>query len=718
MKVYQSKEIKNLVLLGNGGSGKTTLAESILFNGGSISRRGEVLNKNTVSDYRDIEHEQESSIYSTLLNVEWKNKKLNIIDTPGADDFIGNVISALQVVDTGIMVLNAKNGVEVGAEILWRHVKAIKKPTVIVVNHLDHESANFEKTIEEAKRVFGNKVILTQYPVNAGEGFDAVIDLILMKMLKWKKEGGEAEELDIPDSEADKAAELQNELIEAAAENDESLMELFFENETLTEDEMRSGITTGLIQQELLPVFCVSAQKNMGVGRLMNFMANVAPLPTDMPERSTEEGKEVKCDPEGPTSLFVFRTSMEAHLGEVSYFKVMSGVLKEGDDLINMNTQGKERLSQLYLVSGKNRTKVGEVHAGDIAATVKLKETKSDHTLNTKGADWKFEAIQYPNPKHRAAIKAKNEADDEKLGEALHRIHDEDPTIILEYSKELKQLILNVQGEYHLNILKWRLDNEFKIETEFLAPKIPYRETITKAAHSMYRHKKQSGGAGQFGEVHMVIEPYEDGKPDPTQFKFPDTLINVNVRGKEEKSLEWGGKLVFYNCIVGGVIDSRFMPAILKGIMEKMEEGPLTGCYARDIRVCVFDGKMHPVDSNEISFKLAGLNAFKDAFKKAGPKIMEPVYNVDVLVPSDRMGDVMSDLQGRRSVIQGMSSESGYEKISAKVPLAEMGNYSTTLRSLTAGRATYSMTFAEYAQVPGDVQEKLLKAYEEEQEEE
>jgi elongation factor G len=717
MKIYQTNEVRNLALLGNAGLGKTTLAEAMLFEGGVIKRRGDVGQKNTVSDYHEIEHERESSVFSTVLHTEWLGKKINIIDTPGADDFVGGVISALHVVDTGIMMVNAQNGVETGTEIIWRHTENLNKPVVFVINQLDHDNANYEKTIEDIKQAFGKKVTIVQYPVNQGAEFNAVVDVLLMKMYQWGPEGGEPQIVDIPADQMDKATELHNELVEACAENDEELMEIFFEKESLTEDEMRKGMREGLIKRELFPVFCTSAKKNMGVRRLMEFLGNVAPTPDLMPAPVNNEGNEVKCDANGPTSLFVFKNTVEPHLGEVLYFKVMSGTVEEGMDLINTNKQAKERLSQLFVVAGKNRTKVEKLVAGDIGATVKLKETKTNHTLNEKGQDWYFPEMKFPDPKFRVAIKAKSESDDEKLGEVLHRIQEEDPTVILEYSKELKQLILHGQGEFHLNMVKWHLDNIHKVETEFIAPKIPYRETITKAAQADYRHKKQSGGAGQFGEVHLVIEPYEEGMPDPTMYKFGDKELKINVRGKEEISLDWGGKLVFYNCIVGGVIDSRFMPAILKGIMEKMEEGPLTGSYARDIRVSVYDGKMHPVDSNEISFKLAGAKAFSEAFKNAAPKILEPIYDVEVLVPSDRMGDVMSDLQGRRAIISGMSSEKGFEKIMAKVPLAEMAKYSTALSSLTNGRATFSMKFAEYSPVSHDIQDQLLKAYAAEQEE-
>jgi elongation factor G len=719
MKIYETKDIRNISLLGNAGIGKTTLAEAMLFEGGVINRRGEVGQKNTLSDYREIEHERVCSIFSTIMYTEWQGRKLNIIDTPGADDFIGGVISSLHVTDAGLLLMNAQHGVETGTEIIMRHAERMKKPIIFVVNQLDHDNSNFEKAIEEAKQSFGNKVTVVQYPVNAGVEFNTIIDVLLMKMYKYGPNGGEPTISEIPAEELDRATEYHNLLVEAAAENDEKLMEIFFDKGSLTEDEMRQGIREGLIIRGMFPVFCIAAKKNMGVRRLMEFVGNVSPAPNQMPAPKNSEGTEIKCDANGKPSLFIFKNSVEQHLGEVLFFKVMSGTITEGLDLINVNKQGKERMSQLFVVAGKNREKVEKFVAGDIGATVKLKETKTNHTLNEKGQDWFFPAIVFPEPKYRTAIKALSESDDEKLGEILHRIHAEDPTVILEYSKELKQLILHGQGEFHLNtMVKWHLDNIHKLDTQFIAPKIPYRETITKFAQADFRHKKQSGGAGQFGEVHLIIEPFEEGKPESTKFKLGgEKDLAVQVRGKEEIPLAWGGKLVFCNCIVGGVIDARFLPAILKGIMEKMEVGPLTGSYARDIRVYIYDGKMHPVDSNEISFKLAGAKAFSAAFKLAGAKILEPIYNVEVLVPSDRMGDVMSDLQGRRAMIEGMSSEKGFEKLKARVPLAEMGKYSTALSSLTNGRATFTMTFADYSSVPHEVQEELLKAYEAEQEE-
>ena len=715
MKVFQTNEIRNITVIGNSGAGKTTLIETMLYEGGVISRRGDVKSKTTASDYNLVEQEYGNSVHPTVLYTEFDGCKINIIDTPGMDDFVGGVIPALSVAATGLLLFNAVNGVEVGTEIANRKAERFHKPLIFVVNHLDHETSNWENTIEMAKTTFGNKLAIVQYPLNPGLSYNKVIDVLKMKMLQWGPNGGAPEVLDIPASELERAEEVHNQLVEMAAENDEELMELFFEQGNLNEDEMRKGIKLGMLDRSLYPVFCTCAARDMGIRRLMEFIVNVAPHPGELAPVETVDGKFVKIDTNGPTSIFVFKTAIEQHVGEVTYFKVISGILKEGMDLINTTKNSKERISQIYAVAGKSRVKVPEMHAGDIGATVKLKDVKHNHTLCDKDADINFPPLAYPDPRYTTAIKAVNESDEEKMGEYLHKLSEEDPTYVIEYSKELKQILLHGQGEYHINTLKWYFDNIYKIDIQFLKPKIPYRETITKIAPGDYRHRKQSGGSGQFGEVHMVIEPYEDGMPVPDMYRIDGKEMKISLRGTDVTDLPWGGKLVFCNCIVGGSIDARFHPAILKGIMEKMEGGPLTGSYARDIRVCIYDGKMHPVDSNEISFRLAGRNAFSAAFKNAGPKILEPIYDVEVLVPADRLGDVMGDLQGRRALIMGMSSEKGFEKIIAKVPLKEMNKYSTSLSSITQGRAMFNLKFSNYEKVPAEVQEELLKAYEAEQ---
>ena len=718
MKVYQTNEIKNIALLGSSGSGKTTLVEAMLFESGVIKRRGTIAAKNTVSDYFPVEQEYGYSVFSTVFHVEWNNKKLNIIDCPGSDDFVGSTVTALNVTDTAIILLNGQYGVEVGTQNHFRYTEKLNKPVIFLVNQLDNEKCDYDNILEQLKEAYGSKGVPIQYPIATGPGFNALIDVLLMKKYSWKPEGGAPVIEDIPAEEMDKAMEMHKALVEAAAENDEGLMEKFFEQDSLTEDEMREGIRKGLIARGMFPVFCVCGGKDMGVRRLMEFLGNVVPFVSEMPKVENTDGKEVAPDVNGPESLYFFKTSVEPHIGEVSYFKVMSGKVREGDDLLNADRGSKERIAQIYVVAGGNRVKVEELQAGDIGAAVKLKDVKTGNTLNGKDCDYKFNFIKYPNSKYSRAIKPVNEADVEKMMTILNRMREEDPTWVIEQSKELKQTLVHGQGEFHLRTLKWRLENNEKLQVKFEEPKIPYRETITKAARADYRHKKQSGGAGQFGEVHLIVEPYKEGMPVPDTYKFNGQEFKITVRGTEEIPLEWGGKLVFINSIVGGSIDARFLPAIMKGIMSRLEQGPLTGSYARDVRVIVYDGKMHPVDSNEISFMLAGRNAFSEAFKNAGPKILEPIYDVEVFVPSDRMGDVMGDLQGRRAMIMGMSSEKGFEKLVAKVPLKEMSSYSTALSSLTGGRASFIMKFASYELVPTDVQDKLIKDFEAKQTEE
>jgi elongation factor G len=712
MKVYQSNEIKNISLLGSSGSGKTTLVEAMLFESGVIKRRGTVNGQNTVSDYFPVEKEYGYSVFSTIIQTEWQEKKLNFIDCPGSDDFIGGVVTSLNVTDTALILLNTQYGVEVGTNNHFRYTEKFNKPVIFVTNHLDQEKADFDKTLEQLKENYGGKIVQIQYPVTVGPQFNAVIDVLKMKMYRWKPEGGVPDVLEIPADQIEKAQDLHNILVEAAAEHDEELMEKFFDQGSLSEEEMRVGIRKGLIHRDMFPVFCVCAGKDMCVRRLMEFVGNVSPSVSQTKKPQTCDGIEIAPDVNGPTSIYVFKTSVEPHIGEVSYFKVMSGKLKEGDDLVNVDRSSKERISQIFSIAGQIRTKVDEIVAGDIGATVKLKDTRTGNTLNVKGCEYDFKEIKYPDPKYRRAIRAVSESDEEKLSEVLTRMHEEDPTWVIEQSKELKQTILYGQGEFHLRTLKWRVEHNDKIQIEFKEPRIPYRETITKNARADYRHKKQSGGSGQFGEVHMIIEPFYDGMPAPDTFRFNGQEFKISNRDTQVIDLDWGGKLVLINSIVGGSIDARFVPAILKGIMDRIEQGPLTGSYARDVRVIVYDGKMHPVDSNEISFRLAGRHAFSAAFKDAGPKLLEPVYDVTVQAPSDRLGDVMSDLQGRRAVIMGMESEKGYEKLSAKIPLKELSSYSTTLSSLTGGRASFSMKFASYELVPMDIQDKLLKEYE------
>ena len=708
-KVYQANEIKNVAMLGGSGSGKTTLMESMLFESGVIKRRGSIESQSTVCDYFPVEKEYGYSVFSTVCNIEFEGKKLNVIDCAGSDDFCGGTMAALQMCGSALIVLSANGGVEVGTQNNFRLVEKVKKPLAFVINKCDHQDADFDRTFNQLKENFGNKCTLIQFPVNAGNGFNAVIDVLKGKMLVWKAEGGAPEFKEIPAEYADRVEEMRQQLQEQAAEADETLLDKFL-SEGLTDEEIMQGLKSVYADGSMYPVICTSGLKDMGVRRLMDFLNGMAPSPAQF-SYPTVDGNRVSPDASAPTSLYVFKTSVEPHIGEVSYFRVMQGTVRNGDDMQNMERGSKERISQLYMVAGANSIPVDEVAAGDIAATVKLKDTRTGNTLNAKDCELQYAPITYPQPRYRRAIKPVNEADAEKLAALLTRMHEEDPTWIVEQSKELRQTIVSGQGEFHLRTLKWRLENNDKMNVEFVEPKIPYRETITKSARADYRHKKQSGGSGQFGEVHLIVEPYEEGMPVKETYKFGNQEYRISVKDTQEINLEWGGKLVLINSIVGGAIEARFIPAILKGIMDRLEQGPLTGSYARDVRVIIYDGKMHPVDSNEISFRLAGRNAFAQAFKEANPKVLEPIYDVEVFVPSEIVGDVMSDINGRRGMVLGMETEKQFTRLKAQVPLKELSSYSTTLSSLTGGRATFTMAFNSYQLVPGDVQEKLLAAY-------
>ncbi len=700
MKVYDEKHIKNIALLGAQKAGKTLLAEDMLFEAGIIHRRGTIEGKNTVSDCHEIEQERGNSVFATCLHTEWRDYKINIIDTPGFDDFAGEMIASLRVADTCVMVINAQHGVEVSTELIWNYVDRFQKPVIFAINQVDHPKSDFDSALVSLQKRFGSQVTQMQYPANQGEGFNAIIDLLKMVMYKFPATGGKPEKLPIPDNEKEKAAMLHNSLVEKAAENDEKLMEKYFETGTLDEDEMREGLKLGMIHHDIFPVFCMSAKRNMGSGRMMGFIDNVAPSPREAKPEMTSDGKEIFFDPSKPAALFVFKSHIEPNLGRLSFFKVISGEVTSTSELVNSQTGAIERFHQLFIMDGKTRQPVDKLVAGDIGATLKLKDTYTNQTLHAKNFEVTINPIEFPEPRIRTAVVAHSKNDDEKIGEVLHKIHQEDPTLLVAYSRELRQLIISGQGELHLTVCKWFLEKMYNLRVDFVSPRISYRETIRKPSSSSYRHKKQSGGAGQFGEVYMKIEPYYDGMPEPTEF---------SIRGKEVIDLEWGGKLVFYNCIVGGVIDTRFIPSILKGVMEKMEEGPITGSYVRDVRVMVHDGKMHPVDSNDISFKIAGMMAFKEAFMKAEPQLLEPIIDLEVMVPEEIVGDVMGDLQTRRSLIMGIDTKANYQVIKARTPLAELDRYSTTLRSLSQGRGTFSQQFADFAPVPFDVQQKLAK---------
>jgi len=699
MANFDSNHVKNVVLLGHTGSGKTTLAESMLFEAGIINRRGSIEDQNTVGDYSDMEHEKGKTLFSKLMNSKWRGFKINILDTPGYDDLSGEIISAMRVADCGLMLLNSRMGVEVGTDIIWQYTNDYKLPMLLAVNHLDNDKSDFDKTIAEAKEHFGNQVVVVQYPVNQGLNFDSIIDVLNMVMYKYSKAGGKPEKLAIPDAEKEKANQLHQELIETIAGNDENLMEQYFEKGELSEDEMKSGLHHSLIKHELFPVFCVSAKLNMGAGRLMGFIDNVCPSAFEMPKQKTIAGEEINCSEKGNKAIFVYKTVSEPHVGDLSFFKVLSGKIKVGDDLTNENTGQLERITQLFEMEGNKRIPVDELVAGDIGATQKLKNTHTNNTLHEKGFPIEITPIQFPNPTYTIAVEGTKKGEEEKLSSALHQLVEEDPSIRVEVSAELRQTLIHCQGELHLAVIKWKLENAHKLSVRFQKPKVAYRETIQGGADTVYRHKKQSGGAGQFGEISMKIEPWYEGMPEPT---------GVSIRGKEEIELAWGGKLVYYNCIVGGAIDARFHPSILKGIMEKMQEGPLTGSHVQDVRVIVYDGKMHPVDSNDLSFKIAGMMAFKENFVNANPQLLEPIYKVTVTAPEEITGSIMSTIQSHRSMVEGMDSEGHFTIIKAQIPIAEMHEFTGDLRSLSQGRARIAMEFDHYESVPYEIQNKLV----------
>ncbi|NTS43419.1 elongation factor G [Flavisolibacter sp. BT320] len=699
---FDTSHVKNIVLLGHAGSGKTTLAECMLFEAGLISRRGTIEEANTVGDYHPLEQERGNTIFSKLMHTKWRGYKINILDTPGYDDFVGEVLSALRVADTGVMLLNAATGVEVGTDIIWEYTETFKTPMIFAVNKLDEDAADFDKTVQQAKDHFGNKVTVVQYPRQQGAGFHEIIDVLRMTMYKFHDTGGKPEKLPIPDDEKERADNLHKELVEAVASNDEALMEIYFDKGELEEDELKEGMKKAMIAHDIFPLFCLSATRNMGSGRLMGFIDNVCPSANEMPPQLTKSGEELSCHADGPPCIFIYKTISEPHVGDMSFFKVYSGTIKTGMELVNEANGVVEKINQLFLMEGNKRIPVQELVAGDIGATLKLRNTHFNNTLHSKGKNYELTPIEFPSSNVTYCIESVNKGEEEKLSQALHQLREEDPTLVVEMSKELKQTLLHCQGDMHLAVAKWKIETLHKVAVKFGKPRIAYRETIRKMAESNYRHKKQSGGAGQFGEVYMRIEPFYDGMPDPA---------GITVRGRESFDLEWGGKLVFYNCIVGGAIDTRFLPSILKGVMEKMHEGPLTGSYVRDVRVCVYDGKMHPVDSNDISFKIAGIMAFKDAFQKADPQVLEPIYQVEVLCPEDLTGGVMGDLQSRRGMVEGIDTEGHFQKVIAKVPLAEMHDFSSTLRSISQGRAKFKMHFDSYQPVSYELQRKLAEEY-------
>ncbi len=700
MNVYDADHIRNVALVGHQGSGKTMLAEAMLYVSGALNRLGTIEERNTVSDYHPSEHERQMSVFNSLLHAEWKGHKINILDTPGYPDFVGEVISALKVADTAIYVMNAAEGVQVGTELAWTYGTMTKKPSMFVINHLDKSEADYRTLVAQIRERFGRGATVVQIP--AGGGSRSIIDVLLMKQLHYPAGGkGQAEIKEIDEAFREEAEQLHNELIENIAENDEGLMELYFEEGTLNEDQMRQGLHNSMLKRELFPIFVTSATNNVGVARLMSFIDNVLPSPAEMPPAETTSGDAVKADPKGAPIAFIYRTMAEQHVGDYSLFRIYSGTLEPGMDLENAQTGAGERLGQIFSLNGRERDPVQKMMAGDLGAAVKLKDTHTNNTLRPKGNRVAINPIEFPEPRYRTAIRALREGEEDKLAQGLHQIVEEDPSLVVVHDQHLRQMTLGGQGEMHLEVARYRLKNRFGVDMEFYKPRVAYRETVQSQARSSYRHKKQTGGAGQFADISMLIEPL-NGPFNPP----PD----ISKRNEVEIQTAWGSTVQFIDGIVGGVIDMRrFFGAIQKGVMEASQDGPIAGYPVGDVRVVIYDGGMHPVDSNEAAFKTAARMCYRSAFREANPALLEPIYNVEIIVPEEYTGDVMGDLNTRRARIQGIEAEGVFQKIITQAPEAELYRYSTSLRSITQGRGLHRASFSHYEPMPRFVQDKVVE---------
>lgn len=698
MKVYDADHIRNIALVGHQGSGKTMLAEAMLLDTGAIQRMGSIEEGTTTSDYHPSEKERQMSVFASLLHVESGGNKINVIDTPGYPDFVGEVASSLHVVDSALFVINASEGVQVGTELAWRAAVKESTPSMFVINQLDKPNTDFRDLVEQIKDRFGRGATVVQLPV--GGGSRAIIDVLLMKQITFD-ENGKMTQSDIDDAFLEEANQLHNELVENIAENDERLMELYFEKGNLTEDESRAGLRAAMIRHELFPIFLTSATANIGVSRLMEFVGNVCPTPNQMPEAETADGGSIKPDSSGEPVAFIYHTMAEAHVGDYSFFRIHSGSLAAGMDLINAQTSASERLGQLYAINGHDRDPVDRMYAGDLGALVKLKNTHTNNTLHLKGSSVVMMEIDFPEPRYSTAVVASKEGEEDKLAQGLHQLHEEDPSLRITHDQHLSQLVLGAQGEMQLEIAKFRLKNRFGVEIDYSRPKVAYRETVKSRARSKYRHKKQTGGAGQYADISMIVEPLEgDYKPE----------ADIKVRGEHLEETSWGSKIHFIDAIVGGVIDMRrFFGAIQKGVFEACAHGPIAGYPVGDVRIIIHDGSMHAVDSNEAAFKSAARTCFQDAFRQATPVLLEPIYDVEVLVPDSYTGEVMGDMNTRRARIQGMEVEGVFQKILAQVPEAELYRYSTSLRSMTQGRGLHRSRFTRYEAMPRHVQDDVIK---------
>lgn len=696
MKVYDPDHIRNVVLVGHQGSGKTMLAEAMLHASGALPRIGSIQEGTTASDYHPSEKERQSSVFTSLMHAEWKGHKINILDTPGYPDFVGEVVAAMKVADTAIYVMNAREGVQVGTELAWSFGEITNTPSMFVINHLDEAESDFRRLVDQIKERFGRGATVVQ--IAGGGGTRSIIDVLRMQQLTYPEGQTEPEISDIDAAFREEAEELHQTLVEDIAENDMELMELYFEQGELTEKQMRDGLHTAMLNRELFPIFVTSATEEIGPSRLMSFIDNVCPSPTERPAETDDEA--LPADPDADTVGFIYRTMAEKHVGEYSFCRVYAGTLESGMDLENASTSTTERIGQLYAINGKDRDNVARLPAGDIGALVKLKDTHTNDTLRVKGASVEIPPIEFPAPRYRAAIRPTQEGQEDKLAQGIHQLTDEDPSLVFEHQPHLKQMTLSGQGETHLQIAKYRLSDRFGVDVEFYRPKVAYLETIQSSARSSYRHKKQTGGAGQFADISILVEPLNG------DFNPPD---DIKVRGEETVETDWGTTIHFIDGIVGGVIDMRrFFGAIQKGVLNAMEEGPVAGFPVGDVRVVIYDGGMHPVDSNEAAFKAAAFNVFRNAFRDAHPALLEPIHDLTVTVPEEYTGDVISDLNTRRARIQGIEAEGLFQKIEAQVPEAELYRYSTSLRSITQGRGIHHARFSHYEQMPRNVQEDVV----------
>ncbi len=697
--------IRNIVLAGHGGSGKTTLAEAMLFAAKETGRLGSVPDGTTVSDYHQDEIDRGISINLSLLHVDWNGYKINILDTPGYPDFIGETKSAVRVADTMVMTIDASTGVGFGADSAWEFARDGELPVLFVLTKVGVEQAHFEETLQYLREHFSRDVVPLEYPVYENKNLVAMVDILSMKVMTFAEDGSgsHSDSADLPADLRDRCADLRNTLIGTLAESDESLMNSYFENGTLDDEEISRGLRAAVGRRRIFPLFAASSTKNVGITPLMDFIVRYSPSPADVPAPIASvpgNDQPVRLDPNnGDTALFIFKTVSEPHVGELSFFRVYAGKVSPGAELLNVANGKTERLNQIFMMNGKGRKETPTLNYGDIGAVVKLKHTHTNNTLSSKNHPVSMPTIWYPAPIADAAVMLKGKGDEVKVSEGLHMMHEEDPTFNVYHDPESHQTVVSGLGELHLEVIMKRLQQKYGVEVEMKPPRIPYRETIKGATSTSYRHRKQTGGSGQFGEVHFHIEPWDEGRPIPGQYQ---------KRGEELEDLSWGGKFHFVNSIVGGTIDARFVPAVKKGIVETLERGAFAGYPMTNVRVILYDGKMHAVDSNENAFKTAARICFRQGIKDCRPQLMEPIWNIEVNGPVESMGDIMSDLSGRRGRILGMDSKGTAQVINAQIPLAELYGYAARLRGLTQGRGSYTRSFSHYEEVPKDIEAKLV----------